>query len=84
MGPRINDFIDVTADLVMLIAAGLIAWRLALGMLDNKSYSETTFILQFALWISNAAGLPGAVVFVIVAGWCVLRPVRKLAEPAYD
>ena len=68
----------------MLIAAGLIAWRPWLGMLDKKSYSETNFILQFPQWISYAAGLPGAVVFLIVASWCVLRPARKLAEPAYD
>ena len=78
LGARLNRVIDFIADLAMCIAALLIAWRLWLGMLDKKSYTETTFILQSPVWISYAAALVGAVVFVIVAIFCVLRSGRHL------
>ena len=75
-GHRLNRVIDLVADLLMLIAAALITWRLWQGMLDKKGYSETTFILQFPVWIAYAAGLVGAVVFVLVAIYCLWRSLR--------
>lgn len=72
-GPKMNRALDLVADLLMLIAAVLITWRLWQGMLDKKGYAETTFILQFPVWIAYAAGLFGAVVFVVVATYCLWR-----------
>ena len=77
LGPIPGDF-ELVADLLMLIAAALITWRLWQGMLDKKGYSETTFILQFPVWIAYAAGLVGAVVFVLVAIYCLWRSLRAL------
>ena len=79
-GNAFNRFIDIVANLLMLIVAFLIAWRLWLGMLDKKSYLETTFILQFPVWIAYAAGLVGAVVFVVVSAYCLLRTLYDSAE----
>lgn len=84
MGQRMNNTIDLIADLAMLVIASLIAWRLWLGMLDKKSYSETTFILQFPVWIPYLAALIGAAVFVVVSLFCVWRSARELTGPAHD
>jgi TRAP-type C4-dicarboxylate transport system permease small subunit len=68
-----NRLIDIVANFTMLAFAIIICWRHWLGTLDKRSYSETTFILQFPIWWAYAAGLFGAVVFVIVAAWCLRR-----------
>jgi TRAP-type C4-dicarboxylate transport system permease small subunit len=83
-GAKLNRIIDLVADTLMFIAAALIAWRLGLGMIDKKSYSETTWILEIPIWNGYAAGLFGAVVFVIVSAFCVLRSGRQLAGFAND
>src|SRR3546814_9392756 len=41
-GPRVNAVIDVVANLLMTGAAGVLTWRLCLGMIDKRSYGETT------------------------------------------
>lgn len=81
-GPRANAAIDVVANLLMTAAAGVLSWRLFLGMLDKRSYGETTFILQFPVWWSFAAALLGAVVFTLVCAYTVLRSLREAAPGA--
>ncbi|SMX32222.1 TRAP transporter small permease [Actibacterium lipolyticum] len=83
-GKTMNRMIDLIADLMMFAASSIIAWRLWLGMLDKKSYTETTFILQFPTWIAYAAGLLGAVAFVIVSAFCILRSARNLRGSTSD
>lgn len=78
-GRRLNAAIDLVSDVLMFVAAALIGWRLWQGMLDKKSYSETTFILQFPVWITYAAALAGAAVFVAVSLYCIWRSGRALA-----
>ena len=77
-GLFVNRVIDLIADLIMFGASYLIAWRLYLGTMDKYSYHETTFILQFEIWMAYAASLLGAFTFVIVSGFCVLRSARAL------
>ncbi|MEZ5931825.1 MAG: TRAP transporter small permease [Alphaproteobacteria bacterium] len=73
-----NRVIDLVVDILMAVVAVIIAWRLYLGMLDKQSYAETTFILQFPVWQAFLAGLVGAIAFVIVAVFCVLRSGRTM------
>ncbi len=77
-----NRVVDVIVDVLMFGAASVIAWRLYLGMQDKLRFGETTFILQFPVWIGYAAGLVGACVFVIVAAFCILRSGRALVGRA--
>ncbi|MDF1775560.1 MAG: TRAP transporter small permease [Rhizobiaceae bacterium] len=70
---RANRLIEIVANALMLAFAILICWRHWLGTIDKHSYGETTFILQFPLWWAYAASLVGAVVFVIIALWCLWR-----------
>jgi len=70
----------VIMDAGMLTAAALIAWRLFLGMQDKLRYGETTLIAQLPVWQGYAAALVGAVVFALVAAFCVIRSLRALAR----
>jgi TRAP-type C4-dicarboxylate transport system permease small subunit len=72
--------IDVVANLLMTGAAGIITWRLFLGMLDKRSYGETSFILQFPVWWGYAASLLGAAVFALVCAYSVLRSLGELRQ----
>lgn len=78
MSARLNQSIDFLSDVLMAVAAFLIAWRLWIGMLDKRGYGETTFILQFPVWLAYLASISGAIVFVIVSGFCILRSARPL------
>ena len=76
-GRRPNAAVDVLANLLMTAAAAVITWRLYDGMLDKRSYGETTFILQFPVWWSYAAALFGATVFTLVCAYTVWRSLRE-------
>ncbi|MEM7718079.1 MAG: TRAP transporter small permease subunit [Pseudomonadota bacterium] len=79
----IQDVLDQLLDLLFNIAMAIVAfvgtWRLYLGMQDKMSFGETTLIAQIPVWQGYAAGLVGAVGFVVVACFCVLRSGRRLA-----
>jgi TRAP-type C4-dicarboxylate transport system permease small subunit len=81
-GRRPNALIDVVTNLLMTGAAGVITWRLFVGMLDKRSYGETTFILQFPLWWSYAAALLGAAVFTLVCAYTVARSLDEAKTDA--
>ncbi|WP_340119463.1 TRAP transporter small permease [Pelagibius sp. 7325] len=81
-GRRPNAMIDVVANLLMTGAAGVITWRLFLGLLDKRSYGETTFILQFPVWWSYTAALLGAAVFTLVCAYTVWRSLGDVREAA--
>ncbi len=74
----VNRIIDLVADGMMLAAASYLGYRHYLGTLDKFANGETTWILQFPLWWGYAAALFGAVIFVIVAVFCVLRSFNHL------
>jgi TRAP-type C4-dicarboxylate transport system permease small subunit len=70
---RLGAFAEFVWDLVMLVAAAFLAWRLWAGLLDKYGNGEATFILRLPLWMSYAGGLVGALVFVAAAGYCAVR-----------
>ncbi|MEP3437718.1 MAG: TRAP transporter small permease subunit [Hoeflea sp.] len=78
MGGRINRFIDMVADLLMLAIALLLTWKHWDGTLDKLAYGETTFIIQYPIWWAYASGLIGAIGFVLVSFWCVVLSARAL------
>jgi TRAP-type C4-dicarboxylate transport system permease small subunit len=76
---RFNVILEALMDVLMLCVAVFIAWRHWFGMLDKFNYHETTLLLRMPLWWTYAAGMIGAVVFVIVAVYCLVRSVREAA-----
>ncbi len=76
---KMDQFFDLLFNAAMAFVAYMGTQRLYLGMQDKLSYGETTLIAQIPVWQGYAAGLVGAVGFVIVAIFCTLRAARRLA-----
>jgi TRAP-type C4-dicarboxylate transport system permease small subunit len=77
LSARANAWIMVVSDALMLAIAAFIAWRHWLGTVDKFNYGETTLLLRMPLWWAYAAGMVGAVVFVVVAVYVLVRSVRE-------
>lgn len=74
-GDRVNAWILVVTDLMMLVASGFITWRLYFGMMDKFNYNETTILLGLPMGWAYLAGFIGAVVMVLVAVFVFGRSV---------
>ncbi len=80
LGPRVNAWVEVLGALLMTAGAALLAWRMALGLIDKMGdgfYVETTFILRLPVWWGHAAALAGVAVFALVSAWTVVRAIRE-------
>lgn len=75
---KVDQALDVLFNAAMAFVAIIGTYRLYLGMQDKLAYGETTLIAQIPVWQGYAAGLVGAVGFVIVAVFCTLRACRRL------
>ena len=47
---RLNDFLDLIANLLLAIGAYTFAWRMAIGMLELKISGDTTMLLGIPTW----------------------------------
>lgn len=74
---RVNAWILVATDAMMLATAMFIAWRLWFGMEDKFAYGETTLLLRIPLGWPYAAAMAGASVFVIVAFYVCGRSIAN-------
>ena len=75
--PRLVAFTSLIGNILITLAAALIAWRLAAGMIDKARYGETTFILLMPTSWGYAAALVGAVLFAIVAAYTIWRSLNE-------
>jgi len=84
-GLRVNSWILVITDIMMLVASWFIAWRLYYGMMDKFAYRETTLLLRFPLSWAYALAFVGAVVMAVVAVYVLGRSlsyaIKGEAEP---
>ncbi len=71
----VNCWILVVTDLMMLVAAGFIAWRLSFGTIDKFNYHETTILLGLPMGWAYSAALIGAVVLVVVSAFVLGRSI---------
>lgn len=78
MPDMLDRLLDLLFNIAMAFVAAIGTWRLYLGMQDKLAFGETTLIAQIPVWQGYAAGLVGAVGFVLVALFCVLRSARRL------
>ena len=77
-GNKVNRFIDLVSDTLMLAVAAFLGYRHLMGTIDKFNNGESTWILQFPVWWGYAASMLGASIFVIVAAFCVLRSFDAL------
>ncbi|MGF1477591.1 MAG: TRAP transporter small permease [Geminicoccaceae bacterium] len=81
-GARLNSAIDVFAHALMTAVAGLLTWRLFLGLMDKARYGETSFILQFPVWWGYAGCFVGLCCFVLVSAWTAFQSFSGLRQRA--
>ncbi len=79
MPVALNRVLDLIFNVAMFAVATVGTYRLYLGMQDKLSFGETTLIAQIPVWQGYAAALIGGVGFVLIAAFCILRSVRRLA-----
>jgi TRAP-type C4-dicarboxylate transport system permease small subunit len=77
---RFSAVLEFLWDVLMFLAASFIAWRLWAGLLDKIGNRESTFILRVPLWMIYSAGLIGALIFVLIAAYCVVRSGQNAAS----
>ena len=79
-GPRGLAAFALAGNVLMTLAALLIAWRLALGLSDRLRYGDTTFILQMPVWWAYAAALVGACAFPLVCAYTAWRSLNEMLD----
>ena len=60
---RLNDFLDLIANLLLAIGAYTFAWRMAIGMLELRHTGDATMLLNLPTWY---AYLPMALSFFLL------------------
>jgi len=79
MPKMMNLALDLLFNLAMFAVAVFGTHRLYLGMTDKLSFGETTLIAQIPVWQGYALSLIGGIGFTLIAAFCVLRAIRRLA-----
>ncbi|WP_319774142.1 TRAP transporter small permease [Breoghania sp.] len=78
LGPRGLAGLSLVGNVILTACALLIAVKLGEGLIDKRSYSETTFILQMPVWWGYAVALVGAWVFVLASAFTVWRSLNEM------
>ncbi len=68
----------VIGNIAMSIISLIVTWQLWLGFRDKLGYGETSMILQMPVWWGYAAGVIGAVVFVLTCLYTVWRSLNEV------
>ncbi len=78
--PRAFSFLTLLGDLTIALIAGIVAWRLWLGLGEKLQYGESTMILGAPLWYGFALSMVGAAWFFVVSIyvlWLDLGALRR-------
>jgi len=79
LSDRTKAVLTLIGNVMMTVAATLIAWRLQLGLADKLSYNETTMILQMPVWYGFAGAVVGLWVFALTSAYTVWRSINEVA-----
>ncbi|TVR45933.1 MAG: TRAP transporter small permease [Rhodobacteraceae bacterium] len=66
---RVNRWLRLLIEAAFVMTLVLIAWRLSVGMSNRLRTGQTTFLLEWPLWIPYAACLVAACAAVLVAAY---------------
>lgn len=57
-GPRVNHLLEALGDLIYLLIAALLLWRLVHGGMEMRLYGEQSMVLRIPIWWSFIVVLP--------------------------
>ena len=74
---RMNHLLEALGDLLYLLIAAILAWRLYHGAIEMKVYSEQTMVLRIPIWTSFIIILPAMAVLVLTCATTVIGHLRE-------
>ncbi|MEM9430487.1 MAG: TRAP transporter small permease [Pseudomonadota bacterium] len=77
-GPRMVALMSTLAAVVATLFAGLLLWRMSLGLLDQRTYGTTTTILQLPIWWAFAPILISLVLLAIASLVSLVEALRAV------
>ena len=75
-----NAILRTLIEIVFAFVIVVIAWELSQGMLSKQRTGQTTFILEFPVWLPYALSLVAAVASAIVAVYVAMMRVLELVS----
>ncbi|MFG6081810.1 TRAP transporter small permease [Paracoccus litorisediminis] len=75
-GPRVNHILEAIGDLLYLLIAALLLWRLCHGAAEMRQYGEQTMVLRLPIWISFTVILPAMTLLVATCAATFLGHIR--------
>lgn len=75
--PGTNHLLEAAGDLVYLLIAALLTWRLFHGGTEMREYGEQTMVLRIPLWWSFPVILPAMLLLVATCAATMIGHIRK-------
>lgn len=76
-GPRTNHALEALGDLVYLVIAALLGWRLIHGGLEFREYGEQSMVLRIPIWWSFTVILPAMALLVVTTLYTLIGHIRE-------
>jgi TRAP-type C4-dicarboxylate transport system permease small subunit len=77
---KANAFMDTVAQLLLALFAGVLTWRLFVGMLDLRSSFDASMLLDIPTWWAYAPMVPSFALLCATALYTAVDNLRKLLK----
>lgn len=77
---KVNAFMDTVAHLLLAFFAGLLSWRLFVGMLDLRSSFDASMLLDIPTWWAYAPMVPSFALLCATSLYAAADNLRKLLK----
>ena len=75
--PRANHLLEAIGDLLYLLIAGLLFWRMIHGGMEMRQYGEQSMVLRIPVWWSFIIILPAMALLVATCAATMIGHIRK-------
>lgn len=76
-GPRINHALEALGDVIYLLVAALIFWRMIPGAAEFRAFGEQTMVLRIPIWWSFTIILPAMALLIVTTAFTLWGHLRK-------
>lgn len=75
-GPRTNHMLEAVGDLVYLLIALLLTWRLFHGAMEFRSFGENSMVLRLPVWWSFTIIMPAMLLLIVTTFFTMIGHVK--------
>lgn len=79
-GPRVNHMLEALGDLVYMLIAALLLWRLWHGGMEMRQYGEQSMVLAIPVWWSFLIVIPAMALLTMTCAATMIGHVRKASQ----